>query len=305
MALVVGLHRLVYCCGLFRSRRNPPVFRGLTHRISVGFAARLHRRVRRTPRCLSLLPCLSPGCCGGTCLNYQLEMMGEFTLEIAVESTGAAIGAERGGADRIELCADLSAGGLSPSPEVMRETRNAVRVPIFAMIRPRDGNFVYTPEEFTQMRTSIGVARELKMDGVVLGILQGNKNIDVIRTKGLVDFASPMPVTFHRAFDECNDLTQGLEDVISTGATRILTSGGASDVLARIEVLQMLLQAARNRIVIMPGGGIQPANFLRIRQSLGAMEFHSGLGGVFSYGTEDFGGFEEAVRCLKYGKLRG
>jgi copper homeostasis protein len=226
-------------------------------------------------------------------------MTGKFILEIAVESTGAAVAAERGGANRIELCANLNAGGLTPSLELMREARNAVRVPIFAMVRPRAGDFVYAPEEFAEMRSSIGVARELKMDGVVFGILLGNRNIDVIRTKELIEFARPLPVTFHRVFDECNNLTHGLEDVISTGASRILTAGGASDVLAGIELLQMLLQAARERIVIMPGGGIQADNFARIKRSLGATEFHSGLGSVLPYGTQDFEGFEEAVRRLK------
>ncbi len=116
----------------------------------------------------------------------------KFILEISVESTGAALAAERGGADRIELCADLRNGGITPSSELMSEARTAVRLPIHAIIRPRAGNFVYTGEEFDEMKGSISLSRELKMDGVVFGILQKDNSIDVQRTKELVEFASPM-----------------------------------------------------------------------------------------------------------------
>src|SRR5277367_6394161 len=127
-------------------------------------------------------------------------MNGKFILEISVESEGAARAAERGGANRIELCADLRVGGLTPSREMMCEVRGTVRLPIHAMIRPRAGNFVYSDEEFAQMKDSIALAHELKMDGVVLGILREDRTIDAPRTRELVDLARPMEATFHRAF---------------------------------------------------------------------------------------------------------
>src|SRR5271165_3003474 len=178
-------------------------------------------------------------------------MKGKFILEVAVESTVAARAAERGGADRIELCADLCAGGITPSLEILREARDAVAVPMHVMLRPRLGNFEYNSGEFAEMKASIALAREHKMDGVVLGILQSDKSVDVERTRELVELALPMQVTFHRAFDECRDLLNALEDVISTGVTRILTSGGECDVLEGIERLQTLLRAAGERIVVM------------------------------------------------------
>lgn len=226
-------------------------------------------------------------------------MIGKFILEVGVESAGAAAAAERGGADRIELCADLHVGGLTPSREIMREARSAVRLPIHAMIRPRAGNFVYSDEEFAQMKASMVLARDLKMDGIVLGILQGNKTVDVSRTRELIDLASPMQATFHRAFDQCSDLSIVLEAVVKTGAKRILTSGGARNALEGAGKLHLLVKSAKNRIVIMPGGGINPENVGRLLTVTGATELHSGLGSVFPYGTEDDSGFEAGVRRMK------
>src|ERR1700676_4026804 len=148
--------------------------------------------------------------------------------------------AARGGARRIELCAELGVGGLTPGEELMRRARELVRVPIFAMIRPRAGDFVYSAGEFEWMRADIELARRAGMDGIVLGILTRERSVDVKRTRELAKFTRPLPVTFHRAFDEVADLDAGLEDVIETGAARVLTSGGAvaapegSETLARL-----------------------------------------------------------------------
>ncbi len=226
-------------------------------------------------------------------------MQDEFTLEIAVESTGAALAAERGGADRIELCADLRNGGLTPSPKMMRDARESLRLPIHAIIRPRAGDFVYSQDEFAQMKSSITLARDMKMDGVVLGILTPAQTIDVERTSELINFAEPMPVSFHRAFDECKNLTDALEDAIATGAARILTAGGARNVLEGLDAIVALQRAARNRVLIMPGGGIHLGNFAQIRQATKATEFHCGLGTVMDYGTSNLLAFEIAVWGLK------
>ncbi len=152
-------------------------------------------------------------------------------LEISVESLEAALAAARGGADRIELCGNLSAGGITPSAALMHAVRAHLAIPVFAMIRPRAGDFVYSDAEFSEMRRSIVNAQESGMDGVVLGVLTKDHRIDVERTRKLVEFASPLPVTYHRAFDETAGLRQALEDAIQSGAKRIPTSGGAKSAL--------------------------------------------------------------------------
>ncbi len=225
-------------------------------------------------------------------------MKQKLILEIAIESVRAAVAAERGGADRVELCADLNCGGLTPSAEMMTEARASLRIPIHAMIRPRAGDFCYADEEFSAMKESINLARRMKMDGVVLGILRNDHSIDVERTKELVERARPMKVTFHRAFDECKDLLHGMEEVIRTGADRILTSGGAPDAVVGRVTLRKLVEMAGERIVIMPGAGITPDNFTAVALAIGAREYHSGLGRVLRYGSKDFSQFEEEVRKL-------
>lgn len=219
-------------------------------------------------------------------------------LEISVESLSSAIAAERGGANRIELCAFLAAGGVTPSEKLMRDTRAAVKLPIFAMIRPRDENFVYTTRELAQMRSEIALAKSCKMDGLVLGILHKNNTINIEHTRELVELARPVPVTFHRAFDETPDLHNALESVISTGATRILTSGGKPTALEGAQVLADLVQAANCRIKILPGGGINPTNLRDVIRLTGASEFHSGLGSTLPYGQSSSSVFESAVRQL-------
>ena len=153
----------------------------------------------------------------------------KYILEISIESLEAALAAERGGADRVELCDNLSLGGLTPSTELMRTVRAQVRIPIFVMIRARAGDFVYSDTELTQMKRSIAEAKESGMDGVVLGILTKDRRVDIERTRELVELARPLPVTYHRAFDETADLRQALEGAIKAGANRILTSGGAKN----------------------------------------------------------------------------
>jgi copper homeostasis protein len=227
-----------------------------------------------------------------------------FLLEIAVESVDAAIAAERAAADRIELCASLSAGGLTPSPETMRQARAFLRIPIFAMIRPRAGDFLYSDEEFTMMQNEIAVAREIGLNGVVLGPLTTAKTIDVARSAKLVALARPLPVTFHRAFDETPNLLKALEDVIATGATRILTSGGTSAAPQALDQIRELVQAAGQRIIVMPGAGIHAGNFPQVRQATYATEFHSGLGSVLPYGSNDFSRFEVEIRQIVAQKIR-
>jgi copper homeostasis protein len=221
-----------------------------------------------------------------------------FLLEIAVESVEAARAAERGGAHRIELCAHLNNGGTTPSMELQREVRAVLRIPIHVLIRPRDGNFVYSKSELESMKQQIEAAKQLGMNGVVLGVLSANQSVDVEIMRELVQHADPLPVTFHRAFDETSDLLQALEDVCSTGSTRILTCGGAKDAITGISTLRRLLAAAGDRIIVMPGGGIRSENVSGLLRSTGAREIHSGLGTALKYGSEDVAKFGTEVRKL-------
>jgi copper homeostasis protein len=219
-------------------------------------------------------------------------------LEISVETLEAALAAERGGADRIELCSDLSLGGVTPGADLLPAVRAQVHIPIFSMVRPRAGDFVYSSAEFAEMKRAISAAKESGMDGVVLGILTEKRRVDFERTRQLVEFAKPLPVTYHRAFDEAADLQQALEDVIQSGAKRILTSGGAKSALEGSAVLAKLIKAAEERIVIVPGAGISGANIVEVAQRTRAREFHSGLSTALPYGSHEYKRFEEEVRKL-------
>jgi copper homeostasis protein len=219
-------------------------------------------------------------------------------LEISVETVESALAAERGGADRIELCGNLSIGGVTPDAKLLRAVRAQVRIPIFSMVRPRAGDFLYSKDEFEEMKRAISAAKNSGMNGIVLGILTKDHRVDVARTRELVQLAKPLPVTYHRAFDEAADLHQALEDVNASGAKRILTSGGAKSALEGAAVLAGLVEAARDRIVIVPGAGISALSIEQVARQTGAREFHSGLSAVLPYGSKDYSKFEDEVRKL-------
>ena len=219
-------------------------------------------------------------------------------LEISVEALESALAAERGGADRIELCRNLSVGGVTPDADLLRAVRAQVRIPIFSMVRPRAGDFVYSSAEFAEMKRSVVGAKEAGMDGVVLGVLTKEHRVDVKRTRELAELAKPLPVTYHRAFDEAADLHQALEEVIQSGAKRILTSGGAKSALEGAATLAELIEAAGKRIVIVPGAGISSVNIAELARRTRAREFHSGLSAALPYGSGEYRKFEEEVRKL-------
>ena len=225
-------------------------------------------------------------------------MKQKFTLEISVETLEGALAAERGGTDRIELCGNLSVGGITPGVDLVRAVRRAIRIPMFVMIRPRAGNFVYSDSEFEMMKRSIVEAKQSSVEGVVLGILRNDRRVNIERTRALVEFARPLPVTYHRAFDESADLHQALEDVIQTGATRILTSGGAAGAPEGTAMLAELVTDARDRIIIVPGAGITSLNVEKVWRQTGVREFHSGLSAALPYGSREYGKFEAEVRKL-------
>jgi len=190
----------------------------------------------------------------------------------------------------------LSIRGITPSVELMRTLREQLRIPVFTMIRPRGGDFVYSEAEFAEMRRSIGEAKRAGMDGVVLGILKNERRVDIGRTRELVEFARPLDVTFHRAFDDCADLREALEDVIQTGASRILTSGGAKSAPEGASMLAELVQLAGERVVILPGSGINASNISEVAKHTHAREFHSGLGTRLPYGSANYELFKTEIR---------
>jgi len=219
-------------------------------------------------------------------------------LEICVESVEYAAAAERAGADRIELCSDSPCGGVTPDATLMRAVRQRLWIPIHILIRPRSGDFCYSEHEFEIMKRDIAVAKEIGLSGIVLGVLDPSSRVDQERTRALVKWAHPLPVTFHRAFDKCADLTAATEAVVTAGAKRILTSGGAVCAVDALVTLTHLVALAGDRIVIMPGGGVRCANIERILRSTGAREIHTSLGASDPKfgGTHQAGLFEEIVR---------
>lgn len=198
-------------------------------------------------------------------------------IEVCVDSVASAIAAERGGAQRIELCSDLLEGGVTPSLGLLGVVRSKVSIAVHAIIRPRPGDFCYSDEEFDSMRRDITIAKDEGADGVVLGILELEGTVDIRRTRQLVELARPLSVTFHRAFDMSEDLFRALDDVCETGADRLLTSGGEQECLQGVETVAQLVRAARGRIKIMAGGRIGIENAPTIIDRTGVTEIHVGL----------------------------
>jgi copper homeostasis protein len=198
-----------------------------------------------------------------------------MNLEICVDSVESAIAAERGGAQRIELCTDLLEGGITPGAGLIASVRRRIAIDVFVMIRPRGGDFCYTELEFEVMQEEIKHARQLGADGIVLGLLDEQGRVDVGRTRHLVELARPLPVTFHRAIDMTPDLPTALSDVLATGASRILTSGGAPNATRGVREIARMVETANGSIAIMAGGGISANTIATIAETTGASEFHS------------------------------
>lgn len=200
-----------------------------------------------------------------------------LVLEVCVDTVESAVAVQNGGAQRIELCGDLRDGGITPSAGLIQAVRSEVHIELFVMVRPRGGDSFYTQHEFQAMQNDIVHARNLRADGVVLGLLDKHGNVDVERTGQLVELARPMQVTFHRAFDMSADLDESLTRVLETGAHRILTSGGMQSIEHGAQRVVSLVRAAQGKIIIMAGGGLRPANIHRIAAQTGAPEYHSSL----------------------------
>jgi copper homeostasis protein len=201
-------------------------------------------------------------------------------LEISLDSVESAIAAQNGDVSRIELCANLSQGGTTPSAGMIATVRKEIRIGLHVMVRPRAGDFCYSAREFEVIKRDILMAKQLRADAVVLGILNRDGTVDLKRTRELVELARPASVTFHRAFDMTVDLGAALDRVIESGAARILTSGGEAAAENALGVIRKLVDTSRNRIGIVVCGGVREHNIRKIVESTGVREVHVGHRGV-------------------------
>ena len=214
-------------------------------------------------------------------------------LEACCTSAAGAVTAQRAGAARIELCSCLEVGGVTPSEGLIRETLLALAedaspgpaIPVNVLVRPRGGDFVFSEDEIRQTIDGIEMCKRLivrdssgkehRVNGVVVGVLRPDGNVDMTAMRRLVDAARPLQVTFHRAFDECADVDSALEDVISLGCERLLTSGHEADAFAGRFTLARLVRLAAGRTIILAGCGVRSHNIDAIAAASGASEFHS------------------------------
>lgn len=205
-------------------------------------------------------------------------------VEICVDSLASAIAADRGGADRVELCEQLEVGGVTPSLTLVRDVRAAVKCKLHVLIRVRAGDFAYSGAEVATMLRQIETIKAHGADGVVVGVLDAEGHIDVADTHELVRRARPLPATFHRAFDNAPNSDRALDDVIVAGCERVLTTGGAkpgggefASALDGADRLRALVKAGAGRITILAGGGIRAANVADVIARTGVTEVHSSL----------------------------
>ena len=196
-------------------------------------------------------------------------------LEIACFNLNSAKIAQENGADRIELCAEIEVGGTTPNLELTKQVKDLISIDLNVMIRPRGGNFVYSEAEFQQMKNEIHLFKEIGVNGLVFGILNEDHSINCTQNAELVALAKPIPCTFHRAFDEVTDAFEALEEVIACGFQTILTSGQKPNVMEGANRLAELVEKAKNRITIMPGGGLRTTNIEFLQEKTKATFYHS------------------------------
>lgn len=198
----------------------------------------------------------------------------EYRIENCANCAESARRAEMGGAYRVELCAGMPEGGTTPSYGEIRATRGLIDIKLNVIIRPRGGDFLYTSLEVETMLYDIEMARSLGVDGIVVGCLTAEGEVDKATMRRLIEAADGLPVTFHRAIDMCRDRGRALEDIIELGCARVLTSGGAATAMAGADEIARLVAQARGRIIVMPGSGVNPSNVAELARKTGAHEFH-------------------------------
>lgn len=195
-------------------------------------------------------------------------------LECCVGNYNEAIRAEKLGADRVEVCDNLLEGGTTPSYGMLIKLKNDLTIPMMVIIRPRGGNFIFSKDEIEIMKEDIILCKDLGIYGVVIGVLKADNTIDLEVTKSLVELAKPMSITFHMAFDEIEDKDLALEQLIGLGVDRILTKGGKEDAISGIDEIKRLVEKANNRIIIMPGKGVNAKNKDYILEYTKSKEIH-------------------------------
>lgn len=202
----------------------------------------------------------------------------EITCEVCIDSVAGAMAAEQGGANRVELCANLVEGGTTPSTGMIRAVLQACSLPVMAMIRPRGGHFSFTSDEVEVMRREAEAVLSEPVAGIVIGALQPDGTVDAATCRMLMSLAAGRSVTFHRAFDQVRDPASALETLIELGVDRVLTSGLAITAEQGLEQLRLLGEQAAGRISIMPGSGVRAFNARRILDVSGAKELHFSAG---------------------------
>jgi len=198
-----------------------------------------------------------------------------FELEICCYNFASCVIAAQAGATRIELCADAGEGGTTPGYGTIKMVKEKTRIPVYPIVRPRGGDFLYDDDAFAIMQKDVLVCRELGCEGVVIGLLNADGSVDAKRTARLVELAYPMGVTFHRAFDRAANPFEALATIIETGCERILTSGQRPHAADAISLLDELVRTAGDHIIIMPGSGVRASNIALLAEKTGATEFHS------------------------------
>lgn len=204
----------------------------------------------------------------------MLQRKENLIVEVCVDSVESAIAAQLGGANRVELCDNLLEGGTTPSAGAIEIARKNLNIKLHVIIRPRGGDFCYSDVEFEIMKLDIEAAKEFGADGIVIGILKDDGNVDIKRTQTLIEIARPLSVTFHRAFDMTRDAFKALEDLISLGVERVLTSGQEESVIEGLDLITQLVKQANDRIIIMPGGGVNERNIKKIVEQSKVKEIH-------------------------------
>ena len=198
-------------------------------------------------------------------------------LEICIESVASAIAAEQGGAQRVELCDYLAGGGTTPSAGMIEVVRQSISIGLHVLIRPRRGDFLYSPAEFEVMKRDIQLSRQLGVDGVVIGALTKDGSIDVDGTQALIDAAEGMSITFHRAFDRAADPYQALDALLQLNVHRLLTSGQQETALQGADLIRELRERSEGKLIILPGGGVTPDNVRELVAKTGVEEVHASV----------------------------
>lgn len=203
------------------------------------------------------------------------NLSSKVILEVCVDSVTSAVTAEKYGASRIELCSGLAIGGLTPSAGLIQRVRSIVSIPIYVLIRPREGDFLYSDDEIKTMKENITICKQANVDGVVFGALNSDGTVNVTVMKQLIHHASPLQITFHRAIDMCVDSLAAIPILIQLGCSRVLTSGGMGCAVEGLSTIKKMQEIASNKIIIMPGGGITPNNVKTIVNESGVIEIHA------------------------------